>query len=281
MIKQKRAALINDLTGFGRCSLSVEQPIVSAMGIEACVMPTALLSVHTAFPNPYMVDLTSILQPYMDNWAEHGITFDGISTGFLGSKEQVSLVEEFIHRFKGKETLVIVDPVMGDWGRLYASYSEELAREMKRLLPLADVITPNLTEAVTLAGRDYPPEGNISDEALESLAAQLSAMGPAQVVITGISRGNTVGNFIYERGKGRELVSLPRTGGERSGTGDVFTGVLTGALIRGESLKESVTRAARFVEKTMAYTEKQHIPPACGLIFEPFLSDLNDVKYRT
>ena len=119
MKRQRRAALVNDITGFGRCSITVELPIVSALKVEACPFPTALLSVHTAFPNPFIRDETSIMRPYMENWKEHGVEFEGISTGFLGSEEQVDIVSDFIHMFKKDDTVVIVDPVMGDWGKLY------------------------------------------------------------------------------------------------------------------------------------------------------------------
>lgn len=273
MHSQKRVALINDMTGFGRCSITVELPIISALGVEVCPLPTAVLSVHTAFPNPYIQDETAIMRPYMENWKEHQVEFDGICTGFLGSVEQVSIVRDFIHMFKRKGTLVIVDPVMGDWGRLYSSYSEKLAGEMKKLLPLSDVITPNLTEAVCLLDEPYPKEGIVDDDTLYRIAEGLSEKGPKDVVITGISRGNEIGNFIYEEGKS-EFVSVPKIGMERSGTGDVFTGVVTGMLLSGHSLSESVGKAAGFVSRAIAYTEKQNIPPAWGLVFEPFLREL-------
>lgn len=154
MKRQKRIALINDITGFGRCSIAVELPLISAMKIQACPMPTAILSVHTGFPQHYIDDYTDRMQPYMDNWAANGLEFDGICTGFLGSVAQINIVEEFIQKFKKPFTRVMVDPVMGDYGRLYSSYTPEICHEMKRLLKYADLITPNLTEVCRLLDID-------------------------------------------------------------------------------------------------------------------------------
>ena len=274
MKRQRRAALVNDITGFGRCSMTVELPIVSALKVEACPFPTALLSVHTAFSHPFIRDETSIMRPYMENWKEHGVEFEGISTGFLGSEEQVDIVSDFIHMFKKDDTVVIVDPVMGDWGKLYASYSPALSEKMKQLLPLADVITPNLTEASHLLDIPYPGEGDLSDMELEDIACALSDKGPEQVVITGISRGDDVGNYVFERGNPSMYIGCRRVGGERSGTGDVFTGILTGCLVRGDALVPTVQKAVDFIYRALAYTAEQDLPPACGIAFEQFLTGL-------
>ena len=134
MKRQKRVAVINDVTGFGRCSAAVAQPIISAMKIQCCVMPTAILSVHTGFPNYFLQDYTPYLRTYMNSWEETGIEFDGITTGFIGSKEQIGLVIEFFKRFKKENTLAVVDPVMGDYGKLYSSYTDDMCQEMKKLL---------------------------------------------------------------------------------------------------------------------------------------------------
>ena len=154
MKRQKRVAVINDVTGFGRCSAAVAQPIISAMKIQCCVMPTAILSVHTGFPNYFLQDYTPYLETYMNSWEETGIEFDGITTGFIGSKEQIGLVVEFFKKFKKENTLAVVDPVMGDYGKLYSSYTDDMCREMKKLLPYADVLTPNLTEACRILDLD-------------------------------------------------------------------------------------------------------------------------------
>ena len=136
MKHQKKIALTNDVTGYGRCSVAVELPIISALKIQACVLPTAILSVHTGFPTYYIDDYTDRMKSYMENWKENNLTFDGISTGFLGSVQQIELVLDFLRTFKKEGTTVIVDPVMGDYGKLYSSYTEELCRGMRHLLPM-------------------------------------------------------------------------------------------------------------------------------------------------
>ncbi len=178
MKRQKRVAVINDVTGFGRCSAAVAQPIISAMKIQCCVMPTAILSVHTGFPNYFLQDYTPYLETYMNSWEETGIEFDGITTGFIGSKEQIGLVVEFFKKFK-ENTLVVVDPVMGDYGKLYSSYTDDMCQEMKKLLPYADVLTPNLTEACRILDLDYH-KVDLSEEGLEAISEALSEMGPGQ-----------------------------------------------------------------------------------------------------
>ena len=254
--------------------MTVELPIVSALKVEACPLPTALLSVHTAFPFPYIQDQTHIMEPYIENWRKHQVTFDGISTGFLGSKEQVAIVKKFIQDFSTDETVVIVDPVMGDWGKLYASYTKELSEEMKHLVPLADVITPNLTEASYLLDIPYLSEEEITMERLEKIAQALADKGPKQVIITGISREEKIGNFVYEKGEESSFIGTKKIGGERSGTGDVFTGIITGSIVRGDSLTTSVRKAVDFIGKALAYTETLNLPPAQGIAFEEFLTEL-------
>lgn len=183
MAGQKRIALINDVTGFGRCSVTVQLPVISAMRVQACPLPTAILSVHTGFPHHYLDDYTEHMRPYMENWQENGLTFDAILTGFLGSEAQIDVVLECIARFKGRETILIVDPVMGDNGKLYSSYTPALCAKMRRLIPYADVVTPNLTEACQLLGIPYPAEGRTDDETLYRMAADIAAMGPRDVVM--------------------------------------------------------------------------------------------------
>ena len=231
MQRQKRVAVINDVTGFGRCSAAVAQPIISAMKIQCCVVPTAILSVHTGFPNYFIHDFTPYLETYMKNWEENGITFDGISTGFIGSEEQIDFVVEFLKRFKKEGTLAVVDPVMGDYGKLYSSYTDKMCHEMKRLLPYADVLTPNLTEACRMLDLDYHSV-DFSRDALEEIGAGLCEKGPERIVITGLQQGDKIFNFIYEKRKNSKMVVTRKIGGDRSGTGDVFSSIVTGALIQ-------------------------------------------------
>ena len=274
MKRQKRVALVNDLTGFGRCSITAQLPIISAMRIEACPLPTAILSVHTGFPSHFIDDYTTKMRPYMENWKENGVTFDGISTGFIGSAEQIGIVIDFIKMFRTKETLVMIDPVMGDNGRLYSSYTEEMCRVMRRLLAYADVVTPNLTECCELLGRPYPEGGQVTEDELFEMAEDIIAKGPSGVVITGLCAGNTVKNFVAQKGCRPLVIATEKVGGDRAGTGDVFSAIVIGSLVRGETLPEAVQKAANFIHKVLEYTVELDIPWAYGLAFEEYLTEL-------
>lgn len=274
MKRQKRIALVNDITGFGRCSITVELPLISAMKIQACPLPTALLSVHTGFESHYIDDYTDRMLPYMENWQENGVEFDGICTGFLGSVEQINIVEEFISRFKKNGTKVMVDPVMGDYGKIYSSYTLDMCWEMRRLLKKADLVTPNLTEACQLLDIEYPQNGNISDDDLIKMAKALSDKGPSQVVITGLHDDKGIKNFIYERGGVVKNFIEPKIGGDRSGTGDAFAAIVAGSLVNGLSLEEAVEKAASFITKVLRYTVELDLPWNYGLPFEEFLTEL-------
>lgn len=274
MAKQQKIALVNDITGYGRCSITVELPIISALKVEACVLPTAILSVHTGFPSYYMEDFTDQMTPYIDSWRQNGVTFDGISTGFLGSRKQIDIVAAFIREFKGPKTKVIVDPVMGDKGRLYSSYTPEMCRDMRRLLAYADVITPNVTEACQLTDREYKAEDTWTDDELTEMADALTKEGPRQIVFTGIHRGRNIGNFIYEAGEAVQWVWSEAVSTDRSGTGDVFAAIVAASVVKGESLATGVAKAADFIAKCLAYTDTLDVPPHCGLAFEPLLTTL-------
>lgn len=274
MAHQKKIALINDVTGFGRCSVAVELPLISALKVQACVLPTAILSVHTGFHDFYLDDYTDRMEPYIDSWRKNHLTFDGINTGFLGSVRQIEIVLQFIHEFKQEGTTVIVDPVMGDNGHLYPSYTEDMCREMRRLLGCADVLTPNLTEACQLLDVPYRPDTEISDAELLQMAQNLASAGPNRVVLTGLHRGSKVGNFLYEKGQELQWVLHEKIGSDRSGTGDVFAAIVSAAIVKGESLYDSVEKAANFIAKCMTYTETLDLPHNCGLAFEEYLTTL-------
>lgn len=273
MNRQKRVAVINDVTGFGRCAAAVAQPIISAMKIQCCVVPTAILSVHTGFPDYFLHDFTPYLKSYIDSWEKTGVTFNGICSGFIGSKEQISLVIDFFERFKGTDTLAVVDPVMGDYGKLYSSYTDAMCQEMKRLLPFADVLTPNLTEACRMLDLDYHSV-DMSPESLEEICQALSEQGPGRVVITGLQQGTQIFNFVYEKDKNAKLIATRKIGGDRSGTGDVFSSIVTGALIQGDDFEKAVRRAIAFLDKAIAFTVRQDLPWNYGICFEEYLKEL-------
>ncbi|WP_196599073.1 pyridoxamine kinase [Pectinatus frisingensis] len=282
-MKQKRIALINDITGFGRCSTTIERPLMAALKVQVCPLPTAILSSHTGFDGYYMDDYSDRMQSYIDNWSKLQLEFDGILTGFLSSEQQIHIVNDFIKTFKrngttaADKTLLIVDPVMGDDGQLYASYTPQLCRRMKVLLPAADVLTPNLTEACNLIDRPYPVDGWISDTDLCQISEKLADFNkvPSKmtVIITGIERGVNIGNYIYQNGQGR-LLQVPKTGAAHSGTGDAFVAIVAASMVKGETATIAVNKAAEFVRKSLIYTEKIGIPGKEGICFEEYLTEL-------
>lgn len=270
---QKKLALVNDVTGYGRCSIAVALPIVSALKVQGCILPTAILSVHTGFHDYYLDDYTDHMTPYIESWKKNGLTFDGISTGFLGSARQIDIVLDFLRDFKGPHTFAIVDPVMGDNGQLYPSYTQEMCDEMRRLLSYADVVTPNVTEACELLNLPYRSDRDLSEDDFAAMAKALAAKGPQGVILTGIHEGPYIGNFIYDQGK-MSWVRAKKVGGDRSGTGDVFTAIVSASVVRGESLEQAVQKASDFICRVMAYTEELDLPPNAGLAFEEYLTTL-------
>ena len=252
MKRQKRIALVNDITGFGRCSVTVELPLISAMKIQACPLPTAILSVHTGFPDHYLDDYTDRMAPYIDSWQRNRLDFDGICTGFLGSAEQIAIVLDFIR----------------------PSYTQEMCDKMRSLLGVADLVTPNLTEACQLLDIPYPADGIVTDEELAQMAGALASKGPQQVVITGLHEGETIKNFLYEKGK-IDIVRSPKIGGDRSGSGDAFAAIVAASLIRGEHLEAAVRKAASFISKCLMYAVELDLPWNYGLPFEEYLTELH------
>lgn len=272
--QQKKIAAINDFCGFGRCSLAVTLPIISAMGIQCCPLPTAVFSNHTGYDSFYFTDFTSYMDPYMREWEKLELHFDGILTGFLGSPEQIGFVCRFMERFKAKDTVTVVDPVMGDDGALYTTYSKELAENMSKLLQYADILTPNLTEACILTDTEYRPD--MDEEELLKICEMLHAMGPEKIVISGLERGADLENFIYEVGKTPAVVREHKTGPCRAGTGDVFASILTADAVRGVPLAESVRGASAFIAKALRRTMERNLPEPDGIAFEEFLWELRN-----
>ena len=275
-MRQKKIALINDITGFGRCSVAVELPIISALKIQACPLPTAILSVHTGFDNYFIDDYTDRMQRYIDSWKLNKLEFDGIATGFLGSESQIAIVNSFIEENLG--SFVMIDPVMGDHGRLYASYNKSMCVKMRDLLKYADLVTPNLTEACELLGIAYPSTGIVSDSILATMATNIAARTRGhRVVITGVTLdtddGRSITNFVFDNGDVK-LVTAHKLGSDRSGTGDVFFAVLAGSIINGEDLINATRKAANFVTRCIALAEELSLPWNYGLPFEEFLTGL-------
>ena len=271
--EQKRAAVINDFASFGRCSLAVTLPILSAMKVQCCAVPTAIFTNHTGFPSFAWTDYTSHMDDYIAEWLKLGLDFSAIQTGFLGSKAQIDFVFRFLDAFRRKDTIVAIDPVMGDYGKLYSTYDRDLAEAMRRLLPVADILTPNLTEACVLAGREYDPA--MDDAELQAIAEALSRPNGANVVITGIQREpGRLANFVYTPDGAGETLFEEKIGPDRSGTGDVFAGVILADAVNGVDFKASVRKASAYVAATIRRSQALAIPVKNGLAIEETLGML-------
>ena len=276
----KRVVAIHDISGFGKCSLTVALPIISAAGIEVTILPTAVLSTHTGgFTGFTYRDLTEDIQPIADHWKSLGIEFDAIYTGFLGSFEQLDLVGRFFDTFKTKDNLILVDPVMADNGEMYKIFSPEFALGMRDLCKKADIIVPNLTEASFLLGEAYNP-GPYSKEYIEDMLKKLSALGPKKVVLTGVFFDDEeLGAATYDADTQEVAYSFEkRIPGYFHGTGDVFGSALLSAILNGFSLNEAADIAVRFTTSAIRKTAASGTDIRFGVNFEQtipeFLTDL-------
>lgn len=273
-----RAAAIHDLSGFGRCSLTVAIPILSAMGVQCCPLPTAFLSTHTGgFQGFTFLDMTEELPRIARHWKSLDLRFQAIYSGFLGSERQIDIVADFIRTFRNRDAIVVVDPVMGDDGRAYQTYTPALCAGMCRLAELADVITPNLTEAAFLLNRDYSALDR-SEAGLRRLTEELSLGGTRSVALTGASlEAGKTGAVCFDARTGRtQAVQTDFIVHPLHGTGDVFASVLTGALLRGRSLAEAAEQAVEFIRACAVRTVEQDLPLREGVDFEPLLGLLMD-----
>ncbi|MBO5353801.1 MAG: pyridoxamine kinase [Lachnospiraceae bacterium] len=268
-----KIAAVNGIVGFGKSSLAVTVPVISAMGIQCCPVPTALFSNHPGFPQFYKQNLTAELPSYLDYWQKLSLTFDGILSGFLSSIEQIELVKRLITEFSTEHSRVIIDPVMGDNGRLYSVYTKEMCEAMKQLVSCAHILTPNLTEACILAGMDYH-SGDWTDTELHQLLDRLTRYPAEQIVVSGITSEDFLVNLIFDRTQGVTIQKQKKAGNERSGTGDVFAAIIASNAVHGIPFEESVTMAGQFVREAILYTEEHHIPSTDGVYFEPLLHRL-------
>ena len=272
--RQKKIAAVNDMTGFGRCSLAAAIPVISRLGVQCCALPTAVLSNHTGFPSFFIDDYTRHFEAYAGEWKKLGLRFNGIFTGFLGSKEQFDMVRRFLDEFADPETVICVDPVMGDCGRTYSSYTDAMCRAMRDLVSRSHIITPNLTEACILTDTQYH-ESKWSVRELNELLAALKKLGPEKIVITGIHQGQFVANLCAAPDAEPVFVRQHQIGQQRSGVGDVFSSVIAADAVNGVDFTKSVRRASAFVKKCIRRSIELEIPVTDGLCFEELLGKLN------
>ncbi|MDD3859467.1 MAG: pyridoxamine kinase [Bacteroidales bacterium] len=273
----KQILAIHDISGYGRTSLSVVIPILSTMGVKVCSLPTALLSSHSQYQDYYFVDLTEHMTAILEHWKKLKTSFDVIYSGFLGSHKQICIVEDIIKTFGTKEGFVVIDPVLGDNGKLYKSISEQIVVEMRALIKNANIITPNLTELFFLLGQDY--DMKISEQKIKEMMLKLADAGPEIVVVTSAPDTNARRKFsvlAYNKNENRFWkVPIDYIPADFPGTGDCFTSVLTGALMQGDSLPIALDRAVSFisygVRATFGYKHDQNE----GILLEKILDRLN------
>ena len=284
----KKIAVLNDLSGMGKCSLTAAIPVISVMGIQACPLPTAVLSAQTGFPSYYCDDYTDRMDAIMEEWKKMDFYPDGIYTGFLADARQADKAVEFIEQFAKEDTKILIDPVMGDNGEEYPIYTEALCEKMRFLVRRATVITPNLTEALLLlygAQRAHVlwKELSLMDEErllkfTESTGKELSKEFDTEVVITGIdlpARENhqEIGNLICQDGN-TTWVTAAKEGGSYSGTGDLFASVLSAGMVKGMDTVDSVRKAVKFLSKGIHDAVLEGTDRNEGICFERYLSEL-------
>ncbi|MGN0154778.1 MAG: pyridoxamine kinase, partial [Lachnospiraceae bacterium] len=263
---QKKIAIVNDISGFGRCSVTVALPILSAMKIQCGIVPTAVLSNHTEYPEYSMLDFTPYMTDYLEKWKHLQLSFDAIYTGFLGSEEQISIITKMFQDFSFEKR--IVDPVMGDHGVIYDSYTKEMCQAMRQLVSKSTLTTPNVTELCILT--DTPYREDFWEQDIEKMCKELTKDGAKQIVVTGIEKENRIGNAIYEQGHfdviyGEKIMPL------RPGTGDVFASILAGCSLHNIPLKQAVETAAQYIRTCLTTSAQMNIPINDGVCFEEHL----------
>ncbi|RDW15845.1 pyridoxine kinase [Oceanobacillus arenosus] len=280
----KKVAVLQDLSSFGKCSLTAAIPVLSVMGVQACPLPTAVLSAQTGYPSYFYEDFTSKMKYFTEEWSKLQVTFDGIYTGFVTGSEQIKNIYNFLDKFHTKETTLLVDPVMGDVGEVYKLFTDELLVRMRELVKRAAVITPNVTECCLLSGLSYERihrYSNVTDymKAIEEAGNTLQQETGAKVIITGVNPPSAdsdqqfIGNM-YLDGSETFYRAMPYNGKSYSGTGDLFASVIMGSMMRGENLEKAVQLAVAFLKEAIHDSSLEQIPEVEGVNFEKYLGVL-------
>ena len=265
----KRIAAVHDLSGLGKCSLTVALPVISATGVECSCIPTALLSTHTGeFTGWTLRDLSDEMLPIARHWNAVGVRFDGVYTGYLANPAQAQMVEQVLDLIAGPESMIVVDPVMADNGSYYSNMGEEMCAAFRHLIRRADVITPNMTEAALLTGTAYMPDGH-DDASLRALLYALSELGPRIVTITGVRAQGRIGNAALDVRTGEICHCLrPSHPGLFYGTGDIFASSLAALLVRGATLRDALETATALTDDSIARSLRHDTPRRFGVDFE-------------
>lgn len=272
--KVKRVVTIQDLSSFGRCAITVVLPVISAMGVQVVALPTAVLSTHFGgMGTPAFYDLTSFLGESLEHYKKLDLEFECIYTGYLGSPQQVKHCLNFFENYP--KALLVVDPVMGDHGKAYTSCGPDLQENMLQLVKKATIITPNLTEVCLLLKEPYPT-GKVTKVQAQNWLKKLAELGSKKVVITGLElKEGVLTNYGFDSLSGEEFtVDCEKIDASYPGTGDCFTAVMTGAMVKGKSFQEAVEQAASYVEKTILVTKQAKTDTRYGILLEKTLGEL-------
>jgi pyridoxine kinase len=275
MNRQKRVAALHDISGFGKCSLTVALPIISAAGIETCVIPTAVLSTHTGgFTGFTYRDLTQDIMPFAEHWRSLGLRFDALYSGFVGSIEQLDILCDIFDMFRTDDNFILVDPVMADNGELYKVFADDFPAKMRKLVSKADIIIPNITEAVLLLDKPYK-QGPYTEEYVRELLEGLAEFGVKKIILTGVHfNENMIGTANYDCGTKELSYTLSgKIEGFYHGTGDVFGSALCAALMRGHTIERASKIAVDFTVSSIARTKAAGTDARFGVNFEEGLSD--------
>lgn len=271
----KSAAVINDLSGFGKCSLTAAIAVLSIMEIQPCPLPTAILTNQTGYKDHYCYDFSKHMPFYTEMWQKNNAHFDGIYSGYIAGERQVDFIQEFIKAFRKSDTKVIVDPVMGDNGSLYSAYSNATCEKMKQLAKSADIITPNLTELCILSGEDFNSVIEKTDstfffEYIEKIARNALFHDDMKIVVTGIKKDGFIYNGVFEKGN-TAFFRAKEYGDSFSGTGDIFSSIICGSVLNDISLSKAVENATNFIESVIKGTVKEPYEKNHGIDFEKYL----------
>lgn len=278
----KKTAVINDLSGFGKCSLTAAIPVISALGVQCCPLPTAVLSNQTGYESYRCCDFTDEIQNFVNEWKKLNVSFDGILTGFISSSRQGEIIEKFINDFKSDNCILLVDPVMADDGRIYDCYDGKSVEAVKRLTERADIITPNLTELAVLCNCEYEALSNLEYhlklQRVSELCESLSEKNGSVVITTGIKSDSEIAASVYNKGE-FSIYACPLLGGSFSGTGDILSAFVLASCVNGETPEKAVERAVNFIHKSIESTLSENDESylcANGINFEKYLYTLGE-----
>ena len=288
MIQQiPRLAVISSFAGFGKISITAALPIISVMQVQACPLPTSILSSHLAYSPCHKADFTEHMQKYLNAWNDIGVSFDGLYLGYVGNPAQLDIIKHLldstfpnhsgmtvpsVSRLLNPDAKIIIDPVMGDHGKAYSTVTQSQVEKMKHLIQKAHLITPNLTEACMLTDMSYHSD-IWSDEELLEICHKLDPKHYKQIVITGIHEGNNFRNYLWDKGKSSSIC-IPSAGASRPGTGDMFASILSANALKGKDFTASVREATDFIAACIRDSEQANIPIKEGVLFEQNLSRL-------